>query len=134
MSSMRHELKRTLCPESLAEHFYAQGYQALEGGDSTLAVRCFALQLLMGPKQERAWVGLGAAHEQLGQLKQAAAVYRLGAARLMDSVWLNIGLGRAARRLGHPREAELAFDRAERVCSDPAMLSLIQAQRESEEQ
>lgn len=130
---MRPELKRTLCPQGLAERLYAQGYQALEGGDSTLAARCFALQMLVGPTQERAWVGLGAAHEQLGQHQKAAAVYRLGAARIVDSVWLNIGLGRAARRLGQLREAEQAFDCAEQRCSDPALLALIAEQRESEE-
>ncbi len=130
---MRPELKRTMCPESLAEQLYAQGYQALEGGDSSLAIRCFALQLLVGPKEERAWVGLGAAHEQLGQQRKAAAVYRRGAARIKDSVWLNIGLGRAARRLGRAQEAERAFDRAEQLCGDPALSAVIAEQRESEE-
>lgn len=122
-----------MCPESLAEQLYAQGYQALEGGDSSLAIRCFALQLLVGPKEERAWVGLGAAHEQLGQQRKAAAVYRRGAARIKDSVWLNIGLGRAARRLGRAQEAERAFDRAEQLCGDPALSAVIAEQRESEE-
>lgn len=130
---MRHELKRTLSPQGLAEQFYAQGYQALRGGESLVAARFFALQLVVAPKEERVWVGLGAAHEQLGQQRKAAAVYRLGAARIKDSVWLNIGLGRAARRLGRAQEAERAFDRAEQLCGDPALSAVIAEQRESEE-
>lgn len=125
-------VKPKLSPSELAEQFYAFGYRALVDGQGEIAARYFAFQLLANPNDERAWIGLGSAQEQLGKPIHAAAAYRLGAAHGASSAWCQLGLGRVLRRLGRAREAERAFDEAERAAHQPEQLALIERAREEE--
>lgn len=114
----------------VAEQLYARGYRALSKGDAITAERCFGVLVVLEAREERGWVGLGAAQEQQGRLGHAAAAYRLGTGFVPGSVWLRLGLGRALLRRGRLREAERAFDEAESLTSDAALLKLIEQERE----
>jgi predicted RNA polymerase sigma factor len=117
-------------PLAVAERCYAAAFRALSEGDLGASARLFLLLALLEPRRERSWVGLGLAHEKRGQQPIAATVYTIGQ-RLCGgrSAWLHFGRARMLRALGHPREAELAFDSALALAHGTSLAPSIEEER-----
>lgn len=117
-------------PLAVAERCYAAAFRALAEGDLGAGVRLFLLLALLEPRRERSWVGLGLAHERCGRTPIAATVYAIGQ-RLCggSSAWLEFGRARTLRTLGHPRDAERAFDAAAALADSTHLARIIEEER-----
>jgi tetratricopeptide (TPR) repeat protein len=121
-----HKATQRAWQDARAEQCYATAYQALAGGQDTDARRLFGILATMMPRDERPWIGLAVCHERRANWTMAAAMYGMGSALARDSGWSYFGRGRALKRLGKRAAALQAFQAAEAVTTDPALLSAIE--------
>lgn len=110
---------------------YATGVWLLEQQRARDAMDIFRAMLLSAPNDERCWLGLGAAHEAVGELDIAVRLYELCtcAARGGRS---DIARARALRALDRDSEAVVAIEDAERFIEqndDDSVRALIVHER-----
>jgi Flp pilus assembly protein TadD len=103
---------------SARERLYATGFYALGGHDLALALEAFGLMAAMCPLDQRPWLGLGAAYEQLENWEQARGFYRVARGVAGHSVWPLLGSARVLAALGQRSEACGLLDRAEQLAND----------------
>lgn len=94
------------------EALYATAKWLLDQGRVADAIHVFRAMLVAVPVDERAWLGLGACHEALGQPAIAVRLYAYGAATCRG-VRCHVATVRVLRHLGREGEAKLALDAAE---------------------
>ena len=118
--------------ESSIEALYATGHWLLSSGRHADAGKVFQLMTVTAPEDERGWLGLGAAHEGVGQLRIAAELYRLAPLAGAPNVRCAIARGRALRALGQPEAADAILEAATEAAAsagDDAMAALAAAER-----
>lgn len=98
------------------EALYATAKWLLDQGRILDAVHVFRAMLVAAPVDERAWLGLGACHEALGQPAIAVDLYAYGATTC-GGVRCHVARARALRVIGRESDAELALDAAEYALS-----------------
>jgi hypothetical protein len=114
---------------AIVERCYASAHGAFAAGDDVNAKRLFWMLAILAPRDERAWIGLGACGERRAQWPLAAAMYGMGAACPGGSGWSHFGRGRALKHLGKDLDADRAFDWAESIATDSALLAAIAEER-----
>lgn len=110
---------------------YATGAWLLEERRTTDAMDIFRAMLLSAPNDERGWLGLGAAHEQSGEVDVAITLYEL-CARVAQSGRCHVARARALRVLHRDEEASGALDDAEEYLlrsDDDAVRALVAYER-----
>lgn len=92
---------------------YATGTWLLEQSRARDAMDIFRALILSAPNDERGWLGLGAAHEAVGETEVAVRLYELGTHAAQHGR-CDIARARALRALDRDAEARAALDDAER--------------------
>ncbi len=113
------------------EALYATGHWLLTSERFADAATVFRTMALATPKDERAWLALGACHEGIGQLQIASALYQIGASVAAPAVRCCVARARALRALGREDEADLAFADAHSAAAeagDDDLSSLVLAE------
>lgn len=101
-----------LTKQASADALYSVGHWLLEQERSQDAMHVFRTMLVVAPTDERAWLGLGACHENTNELAKAARLYELAPRACAESVRLAVALGRVLRRLDLDADADDAFAKA----------------------
>ncbi|HEY6462540.1 MAG TPA: tetratricopeptide repeat protein [Polyangiaceae bacterium] len=99
-------------PYPTIEAIYAVGHYLLEQERPADAVKVFRVMLHAAPRDERAWLGLGRCHEQVGHPRIALEVYGAGSVVAGPSARCEVARGRVLRALDRDDEAAAAFERA----------------------
>jgi lipopolysaccharide biosynthesis regulator YciM len=110
---------------------YATGVWLLEEHRARDAMDIFRAMLLSAPNDERGWLGLGTAHEAVGEIEVAVQLYAL-CARAAHPGRCDVARARALRSLDRDDEAATALDDAERFidhCDDDDVRALIMHER-----
>lgn len=94
------------------ETLYATAIWLLDGARVLPAADLFRTMVLAAPADERAWLGLGACHEALGQGDFAIALYEHGSAAA-PGARCHVARARLLRAAGHLDAADAALDAAE---------------------
>lgn len=118
--------------DSNAEAVYALGFQMLERERWADGADVFRAMMMAFPSDERAWLGLGRCHEQLGQVPVAINLYALACAAVRDTVRCRLALARALRHSGRDDESDEALDSAEAAAErvdDPHLHALVVHER-----
>jgi len=90
------------------------------------AASVFRLMAISAPADERAWLGLGACHEALGQSAHALVTYGTGRALSPSGARIEIARARLLEALGRDDEAEGAWSAARtKAEGDDALLELF---------
>jgi len=113
------------------EALYATGHWLLGQARCKDAAEVFRAMATAKPEDERAWLGLGQAHEAAKQLVIAKEMYVTGVT-LASGGRCAIALARVLRELGHDAEAAEAVDFAESVAKeqdDDALAALVSYER-----
>lgn len=113
------------------EALYATARWLLDEGRPTDAIHVFRAMLVAAPIDERAWLGLGACHEALGQASIALDLYAYGTATC-GGVRCHVARARVLRALGRDDEADAAVDAADFALSsssDEAEHALVAFER-----
>ena len=101
-----------MLPSSHAiEAMYTTGHWLLGQQRASHAAEVFRLMTVTAPDDERSWLGLGAAHEALGQLPIAAELYRLSLT-LGPFARCTLARARVLVKLGDTTGSETCFDAA----------------------
>ena len=111
---------------------YATAHLLVEQEKPAHASGVFRAMALLAPTDERAWLGLGACHEALGQSLIALEMYGTGRMLSRTPVRLEVARSRLLRRLGRDREADDALDRAETLAAsetDESLAALVADER-----
>lgn len=98
--------------EQSIESLYAAGHWLLLQERFDDAACIFRTMLQAAPADERAWLALGACHENIDQRRIAAELYRLAEVTAAPALRCRIALARALRHEGHHDEADEAYDQA----------------------
>jgi tetratricopeptide (TPR) repeat protein len=109
------------------EALYSAGHWLIEQERATDAVSLFRTMLLVDPRDERGWLGLGACHEKLDEPEKAIALYRLAASACDAPVRCTIARARLHEFLGDIGDAAEAYEEAARLSNghDHALSRLI---------
>lgn len=115
------------------EAIYSFAHTMLEADRLEPAVKAFRVLVRFAPTDERAWLGLAACHEKLGQDEVAAELYGAGAVvATPPSARCRIALARIARQHGDFTEAdehlEIAASLAD-AAGDTEVLALVRHER-----
>jgi tetratricopeptide (TPR) repeat protein len=113
------------------EALYAAGKWLLDAQRPLDAAHVFRGMLVAAPVDERAWLGLGACHEALGQASIAIELYASGASSCA-SARCHVARARLLRALGRDEEASDAVDAAEEAlgsCADEHVVALVAYER-----
>lgn len=95
------------------EALYATGYALYAAERHSDAARVFRIMLQAAPRDERAWLGLGACHEKVEQLLLALELYAAGHVAATRSARCVFALAAVLAKLGRDDEAARALDVAE---------------------
>ncbi len=106
----------------VVEELYAAAHWFLAQERARDAGAVFRAMVLAAPADERGWLGLGACHERLDQLRMAREMYGLGRALAAPSVRCEIALSRVLRTLGEDDEAAEAVHRAREIADSTGEL------------
>jgi Flp pilus assembly protein TadD len=98
--------------QASADALYGVGHWLLEQERSKDAMHVFRMMLVLAPTDERAWLGLGACHENMNEPEKAARLYALAPQACSGSVRLAVALGRVLRKLDRDADADDAFAKA----------------------
>src|SRR5262245_28144211 len=98
------------------EALYATAKWLLDQNRVIDAVNVFRAMLIAAPVDERAWLGLGASHEALGQPSIAADLYAYGATTC-GGVRCHVARARVLRAVGRDADAEAALEAAQYALS-----------------
>lgn len=114
---------------STADMLYAVGHWLLEEQRPLDAVEVFRTMLMTAPQDERGWLGLGVAHERVGQNETALELYQLGESAVPTSFRCSLARARLLRLV--EKEHEEAYERAEEraLMHDEAIASAIAQER-----
>src|SRR5437879_2546565 len=93
---------------SAVEALYATAFRLLGDDRFSDAACVFRAMLKAAPTDERAWLGLGACHEKIGQDRLVLELYGAGSVAAMPSVRLNLARARVLRRLDRDAQAREA--------------------------
>lgn len=116
-----------------ADALYATGHLLLEQDKPAHASGVFRAMALLVPTDERAWLGMGACHEGLGQLTVAIEMYGTGCMLARAPVRAELARARVLRKLGRDEEADVALDRSEEIAEregDEVLTLLVREERE----
>lgn len=115
------------------EALYATGHLLLGEEKPAHASGVFRAMALLSPSDERAWLGLGACHEAIGQDQIALEMYGTGRVLARTPVRTEVARTRLLRKLGREEEAEHALSRAEEHAEalDDEILKLLVAEERS---
>jgi Flp pilus assembly protein TadD len=91
------------------EALYATGHWLLSVERLSEAKDVFRTMLVIAPRDERGWLGLGHAHEGLADVVSAAKLYALASATLPTSVRCRVAYGRIMKSAGHLDAADDAL-------------------------
>ncbi len=108
----------TLTDDEAIEALYAAAHWLLNQARPSDAAQVFRAMTQLRPEDERAWLGLGLCHEEKGQLRIAAELYRLAQAAGAGGPRTAIARGRVLRELGEREEAEACFASAHAEASE----------------
>jgi len=92
---------------------YATGHWLYSRERYRDAAAVFRAMMSVAPYDERSWLSLGAAHEQLGQLELALELYTAGWLVAGPAPHCALARARLLRAVGNEAEATLALDDAE---------------------
>lgn len=113
------------------EALYATGKWLLDEQRPHDAIHVFRAMLVASPADERAWLGLGAAHEALGEPQIALDLYA-GCALAARGGRCDIARARVLRAFGREDDASVALDVAESYSDahdDDALRALVARER-----
>lgn len=112
------------------EALYATGHWLVSMGRASEAKDVFRTMLVVAPRDERGWLGLGHAHEALDEVVAAAKLYALARATLPESVKSHLAYGRVMRAEGHDDAADAALSIAVELASErDDLLHLVEHER-----
>jgi hypothetical protein len=120
----------TFGQKNLAEPLYAGAMWLLDRERPFDAVHFFRAMLLDTPADERAWLGLGACHEHLGQRDVARDVYLTGTIAASRRAKCMIALSRLFRRDGDVDTMNQLLDEASPFAFTEGVTSVLDAERE----
>ena len=109
----------------LPEALYAGGVWMLERDRPLDAAHFFRAMLLDQPEDERAWLGLGACHENIAQDDEAFEIYLSGFVAARRKVRCGIAMSRVLRRRGEGDRAERALDMLDDLASSEDLEPLL---------
>lgn len=98
-----------LTKQESADALYGVGHWLLEQERSEDAMHVFRTMLVLAPTDERAWLGLGACHENMNEPEKAARLYALAPRACAAPVRVAVALGRVLRKLDRDADADDAF-------------------------
>jgi hypothetical protein len=113
--------------DAAIEAVYAAAHLCLTGERFSEAAKLFRFMLRAAPRDERAWLGLGACHERALQPRIAMELYAAGsvvAGRERGSVRCMLARARTAASLG--RDPTEALEAAEQAAHDQGAVELIE--------
>jgi tetratricopeptide (TPR) repeat protein len=125
--------KMTMGPVAI-DALYGAGYWLHSNGRWNDAAAVFRAVVIAAPTDERGWLGLGDAHERLGQERLALEIYAMGSAAAAPSPRCDLAIGRVLRALDRADEAHAAFARAARAADDlgdPSIRAIAQSELEA---
>ncbi len=99
------------------EALYAVAYTFLENERTEDATKAFRVMVRVAPTDERAWLGLGACHEKLGQEGIASELYGAGSLVTQPkSARCLVALARILRQAGDDVSADEHIEHALALC------------------
>ena len=101
-----------MATDQAIESLYATGYWLHSLGRHRDAATVFRAMATACPRDERAWLALGACHESSGHVDIALEMYGFGRAVARPSPRCEIARSRALRIMGRDDEADAAIERA----------------------
>jgi len=105
-------------PATVASALYGFGYGMLEQERWCDGADVFRAMVLACPTDERAWLGLGKCHEELGETQVAIDLYAFGCAAIPSAVRCRVALARVFRAAARYQDADEALDMAQRVADE----------------
>jgi hypothetical protein len=111
---------------------YATGHWLLSRDRTGDAAAVFGGMAALAPRDERAWLALGACHEAFDQPDLALEMYGTGQSLSRPGVRLRLARARVLSGLGRDDEACVAREDAEAVAEalgDERLLALVRAER-----
>jgi hypothetical protein len=111
---------------------YATGHWLLSVDCPRAALDVFRTMLLVAPGDERAWLGLGRAHEELDGTETAGRLYALARRAVPASCRCHLAHARVLARLERHDDARAALDAAQQIadkCSDEELAGLVETER-----
>jgi tetratricopeptide (TPR) repeat protein len=91
---------------------YGTGYWLLEEGRHKDALAAFQLMLLVAPRDERAWLGLGVCHEARGDRMTALQIYEMAVRAARPAPRCALARARLFRIENDPVAAHAAYEDA----------------------
>jgi tetratricopeptide (TPR) repeat protein len=114
------------------EALYATGHWLLAQERPADGASVFRAMALVAPKDERAWLALGACHEALGQPELALKMYGTGHVLARPAVRCDIARARLLRAAEKDDEADAVLEdavAAAEALEDEALVLLVRAER-----
>lgn len=102
----------------VVEGMYAVGLSMLEGERWSDAQHVFRAMVLLFPTDERSWLGLGRAHEELEQDQLARELYSLCLLAVPGAVRARVRLARVLARIGQEEFVSELLDRARELAAE----------------
>ena len=114
------------------EALYSTGYMLLERARVADAAHAFRVMLRAAPRDERAWLALGACHERIDQLNIALELYGMATVAAAPAVRCQLARARLLRVRGSDDQADDALDEAAEgaaTLDDSALIELVASER-----
>jgi Flp pilus assembly protein TadD len=114
------------------EALYATGHWLLTQDRVQDGASVFRAMALIAPKDERAWLGLGACHEALDQPKVALHMYATGRILARPAIRCDIARSRLLRASDRGDEADVVLEEAKlnaETIDDETLIALVLAER-----
>ena len=131
-TTLAHARRGPVDPARGVEVLYGTGHWLLTSDRPEDAATVFRGMALLAPRDERAWLGLGACHEAVDQPALALEMYGTGLVLERRAVRLWVARARLLRTLGQTEEADEALRTGEEVAEalgDEALIALVAAER-----
>jgi tetratricopeptide (TPR) repeat protein len=115
-----------------SEALYATGHRLLSLERTVDALAVFRTLIIVAPDDERGWLGLGKAHEDMADIRTAERLYRVAGRAVPTSTRCMIAHARALQALGDLEEATAALERAADIATrseDDVLLQLVLLER-----
>jgi Flp pilus assembly protein TadD len=101
-----------------ADTLYGAGYWLLEQRRPEDAKHVFRTMLVLAPSDERAWLALGACHEETHETEKAARLYALAPIACGSALRCLVAHGRVLRKLARDDEADEIYAKAAELAAD----------------
>ena len=120
------------CPtQGTSNALYGAGCWLLEQRRHEDAMHVFRTMLVVAPADERAWLGLGECHEELGELDRADALYALATSACGSALRCVVARARLLRATAREDEAQELYASAAVLAvasRDDEVLAIVDAE------